>query len=50
MLQLMLLEKVLPLGFKGMIAMFRNWTFTTFYVMSELWSNIILALIILGIC
>lgn len=42
------LEKVLPLGFKGMIAMFRNWTFTTFYVMSELWSNIILALLFWG--
>lgn len=42
------LEKLLPLGFKGMIAMFRNWTFTTFYVMSELWSNIILALLFWG--
>jgi AAA family ATP:ADP antiporter len=42
------MEKVLPLGFKGMIAMFRNWTFTTFYVMSELWSNIILALLFWG--
>lgn len=42
------LEKVLPVGFKGMIAMFRNWTFTTFYVMSELWSNIILALLFWG--
>jgi ATP:ADP antiporter, AAA family len=31
-----------------MIAMFRNWTFTTFYVMSELWSNIILALLFWG--
>lgn len=42
------LEKVLPLGFKGLIAMFRNWTFTSFYVMSELWSNIILALLFWG--
>lgn len=42
------LERILPLGFKGMIAMFRNWTFTTFYVMSELWSNIILALLFWG--
>jgi ATP:ADP antiporter, AAA family len=42
------LEKILPLGFKGMIAMYRNWTFTTFYVMSELWSNIILALLFWG--
>ena len=42
------LEILLPLGFKGMIAMFRNWTFTTFYVMSELWSNIILAMLFWG--
>lgn len=43
-----LLEASLPIGFKGMIAMYRNWTFTTFYVMSELWSNIILALLFWG--
>lgn len=43
-----ILELSLPAGFKGMIAMFRNWTFTTFYVMSELWSNIILALLFWG--
>lgn len=42
------LEILLPLGFKGLIAMFRNWTFTSFYVMSELWSNIILALLFWG--
>lgn len=42
------LESVLPLGFKGLVAMFRNWTFTSFYVMSELWSNIILALLFWG--
>lgn len=42
------LEVWLPLGFKGLIAMFRNWTFTTFYVMSELWSNIILSMLFWG--
>lgn len=42
------LEAALPLGFKGMIAMYRNWTFTTFYVMSELWSNIILSMLFWG--
>lgn len=31
------LESVLPIGCKGLIAMYRNWTFTTFYVMAELW-------------
>jgi len=42
------LQNALPLGFKGIVAMFRNWTFTIFYVMSELWSNIILALLFWG--
>lgn len=42
------LEATLPLGFKGMITMYRNWTFTSFYVMSELWSNIILSLLFWG--
>lgn len=42
------LEIMLPLGFKGLIAMFRNWTFTSFYVMSELWSNIIMAMLFWG--
>lgn len=42
------LEVMLPIGFKGFISMCRNWTFTTFYVMSELWSNIILAMLFWG--
>lgn len=42
------LQQVLPLGFKGMIAMFRNWTFTVFYVMSELWSSAILTVLFWG--
>lgn len=41
-------EAMLPVGFKGFVAMCRNWTFTTFYVMSELWSNIILAMLFWG--
>lgn len=36
------LESVLPKGFKGFISMFRHWTFTCFYVMSELWGSIVL--------
>jgi AAA family ATP:ADP antiporter len=42
------LQHVLPEGFKGLIAMFRNWTLTSFYVMSELWSNIILSMLFWG--
>lgn len=42
------LEIALPAGFKGMIAMVRYWSFTAFYVMSELWSNIILSMLFWG--
>lgn len=42
------LQALLPAGFKGFIAMFRNWTFTSFYVMSELWSPVILSLLFWG--
>ncbi|SCA63536.1 ADP,ATP carrier protein 1 [Chlamydiales bacterium SCGC AG-110-P3] len=42
------LQVMLPQGLKGLVAMFRYWTFTLFYVMSELWSNIILSLLFWG--
>lgn len=42
------LQQILPLGAKGLIAMFRNWTFTIFYVMSELWSSAILTVLFWG--
>lgn len=42
------LEQIMPLGFKGLISMFRHWTFTGFYVMSELWSSIVLNVIFWG--
>jgi len=42
------LRQTLPGGFKGLIAMCCNWTFTGFYVMSELWSTSILAVLFWG--
>jgi ATP:ADP antiporter, AAA family len=42
------LQAILPAGFKGLIALFRNWTFTLFYVMSELWSTSILSVLFWG--
>ncbi|MGK5593962.1 MAG: Npt1/Npt2 family nucleotide transporter [Parachlamydiaceae bacterium] len=42
------LEKTLPAGFKGLISMFRYWTFTAFYVMSELWSTSIMTVLFWG--
>jgi len=42
------LEKSLPLGFHGMIAMIRNWTCTAYYIMSEMWSTIIMTVLFWG--
>ena len=41
-------QSMLPLGCQGMIAIFRNWTFTAFYVMSEMWSTIIMTVLAWG--
>ncbi|NGX54713.1 MAG: ADP,ATP carrier protein 1 [Chlamydiae bacterium] len=42
------LQTVLPAGFKGLIAMFRYWTYSSFYIMSELWSSTILSMLFWG--
>ena len=42
------LQALLPGGFKGFIAIFRNWTFTLFYVMCELWSTAIMTVLFWG--
>lgn len=42
------LQEILPTGLKGFIAVFRNWTFTLFYVMSELWGTAILSVLFWG--
>ncbi len=44
-----LLQASLPEGFKGLISIFRNWTFTLFYVMSELWGTTIMTMLFWGI-
>jgi len=33
------LQALLPKGFSGLIAIFRNWTFSLFYIMAELWGT-----------
>lgn len=43
-----MLEEVLPRGFMGVVAMFRNWTFTGFYVMCELWSTMVMSVLFYG--
>ncbi len=42
------LESILPIGCKGLVAMFRYWTFTIFYVMSELWGSTVLFVLFWG--
>lgn len=42
------LRETLPSGFSGLIAMFCNWTYTTFYVISELWSALVLGVLFWG--
>ena len=42
------LQSTLPKGFGGLIAIFRNWTFSLFYIMSELWGSVALSLLFWG--
>lgn len=41
-------QTFLPEGLSGFIAMFRNWTYTLFYIMSELWGTAILSVLFWG--
>jgi AAA family ATP:ADP antiporter len=43
-----LLQEKLPKGFMGLIAIIRNWTFSLFYIMSELWGSVCLSLLFWG--
>ncbi len=42
------LEAFLPKGCRGFVALIRNWTFTSFYVMSEMWSTMIMTVLFWG--
>ncbi len=41
-------QQLLPQGFQGFIAIFRNWTYTLFYIMSEMWSTFIMTVLAWG--
>ncbi len=43
------IQTLLPQGFSGMIAVFRNWTLTLFYVMAELWGTTIMTVLFWGL-
>ena len=42
------LASILPEGCKGFVCMIRYWSFTIFYAMAELWSNIVLSMLCWG--
>merc|ERR1719353_27508 len=42
------LSATLPLAFAAPIAVFRNWTFSLFYLMAELWGSAVLSLLFWG--
>ncbi|HNA61647.1 MAG TPA: Npt1/Npt2 family nucleotide transporter [Rhabdochlamydiaceae bacterium] len=42
------LESIFPLGLKGFIALIRNWTYTVFYAMAELWGTTIMTVLFWG--
>ncbi|HEY2811498.1 MAG TPA: NTP/NDP exchange transporter [Rhabdochlamydiaceae bacterium] len=42
------LQTFLPGGFSGLVAIFRNWTYTIFYIMSELWGSVAISLLFWG--
>jgi AAA family ATP:ADP antiporter len=42
------LQLGLPVGLHGFVSMVRNWTFTAFYVMSELWGSMIMTVLFWG--
>ena len=39
------MQQLLPQGFQGLISIFRNWSYTLFYVMAELWGTAIMSVL-----
>lgn len=42
------IQSFLPVGLHGLVACFRNWTFSIFYILSELWGSAVLSLMFWG--
>lgn len=42
------LESISPEGLRGLVACFRNWTFSIFYILAELWGSAVLSLLFWG--
>lgn len=42
------LQSLLPVGLKGLISCYRNWTYSLFYILAELWGSVVLSLLFWG--
>lgn len=42
------LQSILPVGLGGLVACYRNWTYSLFYILSELWGSAVLSLLFWG--
>ncbi len=42
------LEGIFPIGLKGFISIIRNWTYTIFYIIAELWGTTIMTVLFWG--
>lgn len=42
------MQDILPIGLKGFIAIFRNWTYSAYYMMAEMWSTIMMTVLFWG--
>jgi len=42
------LQSILPLGLHGLVSVYRNWTYSVFYIFSELWGSAVLSLMFWG--
>jgi ATP:ADP antiporter, AAA family len=42
------LQTVMPQGLMGLIAILRNWTYSLFYILAELWGSVVLSLMFWG--
>lgn len=42
------MQAFLPAGFAGFIAVFKNWSFSLFYILAELWGSVVLSLLFWG--
>lgn len=43
------LQEVLPPGFRGFVSMIRYWSYSLYYIMSELWSSMVLSTLFWGL-